>query len=625
MCGLAGLFGPPHPDKTEMVQGMIDALAHRGPDGGGIFADGPVVLGHRRLAIIGPGSVGDQPARDPQTGTTLVFNGAIYNYPELADGLDLPADHPDRRSDTKILLALLARMEEGPAALAALQQRLQGMWAFAAWQPQRQQLVLARDRFGVKPLFYCHWRDQIAFASEIAALMTLPGLSRAVDRDSALAFLTERMQADSSRTRFTQIRTLAPGHQITFTDPSQPVPEPQRWFSPRALVAPARAGEGDEDLKTHLADALALRLRADTPPAFLLSGGLDSATLLALAVERAQSQGTPLPVAYSLAPDQTSGGHADGALDYDLAQKTAAHLGIDLRPVPVSGTSDRPADLPARLTAITRRLCEPLPDGSMLAHDNLMAAIQADGYRLVIGGLGGDEALAGYVPELARALAADQLRRGALFAAHRTMGSWSAVARALPHALPTGARNTLRLRRHRQSLAAILAPDALVALPERERVPPVHPKRTTAALREGLERLFLPGFLHYEDHNAMAHGIETRAPFLDPAVVGFGMSVDPTRLLDQGLGKQPLRRLARTLLPDAVAANPRKIGLPAPADQWLSADPDFVTTTLTAGAARLGLFETIGLSERIATLHPDLRRRVFGLCLWAESWEVTAP
>ncbi|MBU6365402.1 MAG: asparagine synthase (glutamine-hydrolyzing) [Gemmatimonadetes bacterium] len=278
MCGIAGLLDHARGAPPGWIDPFTDALAHRGPDGRGTWVEGPVALGHRRLAILDPTPQGACPmAYEAPDGTTLrvTFNGEIYNFLELRDELRRDGYRFRTETDTEVIAAAWHRW--GPAC----QLRFNGMWAFALWDARTRTLVLSRDRFGVKPLYLAVLGSTLAFASELKAYLALPGFAGRLDRRAAERYFANPAAYDGTgaETALAGVVRVPPGHMVTVT------PEGTRgferwWDTAQHLPAvPARYEEQAERFRELFLDSVRLRMRSDVPIGTSLSGGLDSSSV----------------------------------------------------------------------------------------------------------------------------------------------------------------------------------------------------------------------------------------------------------------------------------------------------------------------------------------------------------
>ncbi|HVS85979.1 MAG TPA: asparagine synthetase B, partial [Gaiellaceae bacterium] len=280
MCGICGLLSPSGaPPLPEHVDAMRARIRHRGPDQGSTDALGACVLGHQRLCVVDP-EQGFQPVANETGDVTAVFNGELYNFPELRAGL---AGHDVRgKGDTPVLPHLYE--EHGPAFV----ERLEGMFALALWDEPRARLVLARDRLGKKPLVWTRLEDgTLAFASELKALLALPGVRREPDLAALDAYLALGY-VPGERTGLLGIQRLLPGHLLVAEGESVRV---ERWWEPRVEDADLRDEDWLERVRETVGEAVRRRLVADVPLGALLSGGIDSAVVVA---QMAQASAEPV-------------------------------------------------------------------------------------------------------------------------------------------------------------------------------------------------------------------------------------------------------------------------------------------------------------------------------------------
>lgn len=568
---------------------MLRLLRHRGPDGQGTWEDraepGPahVYLGHRRLAILAPGPDAQQPMCTPDGRFTLVFNGAIYNFVELAAELGLPSSQA--RSDTAVLLHAWA--QRGPACLS----RLNGMFAFAIWDAHQHELHLCRDPFGEKPLLYVpHAASEpglrLAFASEAKALIGCGLASTELDPLQLCEFLaTHDIDHHPGQTLFAQIRELPPGCHLTlFPDGgiriqrSFQLQPPQRFRSLDGTQGQALIAEATELLH----DAVRLRLRSDVPLAGSLSGGLDSSLLTALVLHaRARPEPgfprLPYPVFSCQFPTATRDGD-----ESHWVHALQAHVRLaDVRVV-----SPGPADLLRDLDTILYHQEAPFADTSIVAHFALVRAAAAAGIKVLLSGQGGDEVFIGY-PGYQHALMASLLRRGQLSTllqtahARRTTTGMSfahQLAATLYHALPSPAHQFLYAQRRSGAVPLSVEGKRLLALaPPRfsDQLPAVCAGSASdwsvfdRYVYDSIARFSLPHILRHDDRNSMAVGIESRAPYLDPRLLMLMSTIDEGSLLRDGYSKRLLREISRGYLPEALRLRPDKRGFFSPQRSWL--------------------------------------------------------
>jgi asparagine synthase (glutamine-hydrolysing) len=550
VCGIAGLYSPGGAANPELVDAMRAALVHRGPDEGSTDAFGPCVLGHQRLKIIDL-ATGYQPVSNEAGDVVAVFNGEIYNFRALRDEL---RGHTVRGTgDTAVLPHLYE--EDG----AGFVERLHGMFALALWDGARERLVLARDRLGKKPLLWTRLADgTLAFASELKALLRLPGMAREIDLDAIDEYLALQY-VSGDRTALRGIRKLPPGHVLVAGSDSHSI-------EPYWRLEPAPPSDREEEwldrVRTTVAAAVRQRLVADVPLGALLSGGIDSSIVVALMAQASSEPVRTFTVGFS-----------DARYDErEFARAVAQRYGTVHEELAIE------EDVAATLPRLAAAYDEPLGDEA--AFPTFLIAEQARRHVTVaLAGDGGDEAFAGYeryiahrladrVPGTAARLAASALRalpvarrepRSTLFRAARLLD----VAAA-----PPGERYGRLLEVFPFELRRRLWTDSGQARPVR-----LVPPRTGIT---GLQLLdletYLPGDLLLKaDIASMAHSLELRSPFLDHEVVALGLAL-PDSLKTRGReGKVALRRAFASDLPARIAQR-GKTGFGVPLGRWFRVD-----------------------------------------------------
>lgn len=614
MCGIAG-FTAPGASGDAILRRMIGRMLHRGPDGQGYFHDATLALGHARLAVVDPVG-GAQPRVDAASGDALVFNGEIYGYRGLAESLrarGVPlADH----SDTEVLFWLL-RLDGIEATLG----QIDGMFAFAYRDGATGTLHLARDALGEKPLFYA--QDQsgaLLFASEPKALLAHPALADARPDPATLrAFLTYD-DVPAPATGITGISKLPPGHRLVFSGGAAQV---SRWHT-LPFAAPPRpapslreaTGRLDEALQRSVAD----RLIADVPVGVLLSGGVDSSLIAAIAAKQA-----PDLRAFTIRFEQASYDESSHAAQVGHA------LGLRHEIVPASG-----ADVLDAWHTMDALNDEPFADPSLLPTALVCRAARRH-VTVALGGDGADELFAGYSPFLLRRLApamsalprATAAMLGALLDRVPEGDGYMALAfklRQLCHGLgqPSDEQPFLWMAAvPPPGHAALLTPEAMQA----SGVDPLAPLRAAIAecpLPGGLEklqaaflRLYLPdGILTKVDRASMAVSLEMRSPLLAREVVAQALALPAHYKLHGNTTKYVLKQVARRYLPDGIVDRP-KHGFALPVAAMLRGPLRAVLwDTLLSPASPLAPWFHRPALERLLGEH-DRRERDHRKTLWA--------
>lgn len=537
MCGIAGIVGPF--GTPERCLAMTERLRHRGPDDGGHFAGPGIHLGHRRLSIIDLSSAGRQPMTFGDL--VLVYNGEIYNYRALRAGLDGPFSS---ESDSEVLLRLWAR--EGVACLA----RLHGMFAFAIWDAKRRTLFAARDRLGIKPLFYAEVPGGLAFASEPKALLALG--PRSADPSAIVDFLTYKM-VPAPKSPWQGIVSLPPGHVLTF-DGSL---ERERFWHPESDETVCDEGPALEEFSARLRDAVVSHTVADTPVGVFLSGGLDSTAI----------------VAHLGAPQTFTVGFDDaGREDARFARLVAEHFGTRHHEETVAAP-----DLEAALDAIPAMHDGPFGDSSAFA-TFVVAKATREHVKVALSGEGGDELLSGY-GRYGRFIGARPSRSARL--ASRLLPPFSSAARSLHRRGGQGLElyesllSVFPLPQKRALIAPGLVPgdyDHLWALRAhwREDLSPVKRMQWVDL------HVYLPDdLLAKADRASMAVSLEVRPPFLDHRLVELALRFDAGLLRRGAVDKWILRRSLADRIPAEVLTRPKQ-GFSMPVRRWARGMPGLV-------------------------------------------------
>ncbi|HSL63892.1 MAG TPA: asparagine synthase (glutamine-hydrolyzing) [Gaiellaceae bacterium] len=610
MCGICGIAPAAGAVDPSRVEAMSATLVHRGPDAHGSFLDDGVGLAARRLAIIDL-EHGDQPLANEDGTVVVVQNGEIYNHETLRAELTRAGHRFATRSDTEVLAH--AYEEWGDA----FPQRLRGMFAVAVWDARRHRLLLARDPFGIKPLYWADDGEELLFASELRAFPRGD-----VDPDALEAFLAFNA-IPHPLSIFRGVHKLEPGHRLVWEHGAARL---ERFARHAPVLAGELRGERDdvlaEELRERLRDAVRAHLVSDVPVGVLLSGGVDSGLLAALAAEES---GEPVST-FSI-------GFAEGSFDETAdARLVAARYATDHHELVL-----RP-DAALLLPALAEAFDEPFADSSALP-TYLVSELAARHVKVALSGEGGDELFGGYYTYAADLLA---LRTGLL----------ARLARPLVERLPTSdarvsfdykAKRFVRaahlppLERH-HGWKEIFAPDARAELTGRRTAyDPVGLLRSRFAETEGAELLarlqdvdlgvlMVADQLTKTDRASMSHSLEARVPFCDPVVAELALAL-PRRLRVRGLAKKVLlRRAAAPLLPPQVVRG-RKRGFSIPAAAWLRGELEPFARDVLAPATlrRQGYFEP-GVVTRLLDDHlagrEDLSRQLWGLLaftLWHEA------
>jgi asparagine synthase (glutamine-hydrolysing) len=559
------------------ITNALDAIRHRGPDDQGIWHEGPVIFGHRRLSIVDLSPAGHQPMVSAAARYVITFNGEIYNHAALR--AELEADGPRQwrgSSDTEVLLELIA--ERGIEAALA---KADGMFAFALWDRYDKRLLLARDRFGEKPLYYAQRNGGFVFASELGALEQISALNLNVSPESAAQYFL-RGYVPAPLSLYDRVAKLPPGCLLHWRLGESPRVKTywaaDEMMRDAALAGspPTEMGAAVEQLDELIQRAVAERMVADVPVGVFLSGGVDS-SLIAAVMQR--SAGRPITTL-------TLGFEDPRFNEADHARAIANYLGT--KHIEEIANADQALAVVARLG---RMYDEPLADPSQIP-TFLVCEMARRHVTVALSGDGGDEVFAGYrrhfaTPQLWRRLKQVPMRGAARCVIERTplavldsslgflkdfsdrYGTGGSVGRTLKRVAPWLEANSL-LDLHEHSLEKWPRGDGMV--PGVNAVwdaPDYTPPSAVDQLCLHDMRHYLPGdILHKVDRAAMAVSLETRIPYLDPDVVRFSMSLPEKLRLNGATGKLVLRETLKRYMPERLFDR-QKTGFAPPLEAWL--------------------------------------------------------
>lgn len=566
MCGLAGIFGG-RPALHRSIFQMTAVQAHRGPDdhghvflGGGpaLFAREPndaqvpsrlLALGHRRLSILDCTEAGRQPMASADGEDWIAYNGEVYNYVELREDLSRLGHRFHTGTDTEVILA--AYRQWGNDCFA----RFNGMWGIALWDGRRQQLVLSRDRLGVKPLHYAFVGNVLYFASEIkgilAALPEAPRANAVVVAD----YLKWGSVNHADQTFFAGIQAFPPGHFAVVAPDSPTRLIPQGFWTPDAKQVSANFDEAATHFRDLFSDAVRLRMRSDVKVGSCLSGGLDSSSIVCVAAGLTGAAGG-MNTFTSVFDDPR----------FDERQ-WAALVNEAARAQPHYVTPSQQTFL-ADLDALVWHQEEPFTSASIYAQWCVMREARKAGVPVLLDGQGADEGLCGYrkfylfyLRELARA------------------GRWPALLGELAQLALHGDRGLLRWREGSRYLPAFLrrrvsgvdgwVDPGFASAYSQSRIDLGGYKPVAERQKDDLLRFSVPSLLRYEDRNSMAWSIESRVPFLDYRLVEWLLTLPTEVKLAGGRTKAVLREALRGTVPQKVLDRRDKMGFVTPQQEWL--------------------------------------------------------
>jgi asparagine synthase (glutamine-hydrolysing) len=585
MCGIAGMVDWRAATSADALRSIADAMIetvrHRGPDAGDVWveAEGGVALGQRRLAIIDLSPGGAQPMHSADRRFVITFNGEIYNYRDIRRELQAAGHSMRSDSDTEVLLEACALW-----GVEAAIERAIGMFAFALWDRKTRSLTLARDRLGIKPLYYAASPERILFASQLKAFRPAPHWKPTIDEDAVVGYLRHAYIAQP-RTIYREAEKLAPGHILTLREGSTSSPK-CFWDLRGIAVAGQRRNdpvpdprEAADRLDALLRDSVKLRMIADVPLGAFLSGGIDSSTVVALM----QAQSTRAVKTFSI------GFHESGYDEAQCAKQVAAHLGTDHTEFYVE-----PRHALDVIPHLADWFDEPFADPSQIP-TYLVSELTRKHVTVALSGDGGDELFAGYnryvwaerlaravnlVPRPLRGASAAALRALAPQTWNRLFGFVPAAWRpALPgdklHKITTLLDNPQPDAIYRRLVSQWERPEEVAAAGREPRGPMWDPTiaRDFHDLVPRMQFLdmitYLPDdILTKVDRATMAVGLEGRVPLLDHRVVAYSWSLPLEFKLRGGRSKWLLRQVLDRYVPRSLIDRP-KMGFGVPIDAWL--------------------------------------------------------
>lgn len=618
MCGVTGVVNRDGaPARAVVIERMAEALEHRGPDDEGVFVDGPVGLGHRRLSVIDLTTAGHQPMATADGNCVITYNGELYNFHELRVELEALGHRFRSRTDTEVVLEAWA--EWGYDAIP----RFNGMFAFAVYDRRRRELVLARDRFGVKPLYYSLCGETVLFGSEIKALLEHPDRAVEVDPDGLVEYFTFQNFL-SDRTLFAGVRLLPAGCWLRVPlDRGAPIHREQYWdFDFAEPDDPGDPKEYVEELDRLFSQAVSRQLVSDVPVSSYLSGGMDTGAITAVA-----SGQLPAMRTFTVGFDMSSASGLELAFDErERAEQMSYLFGTEHYEMVLKA-----GDMERALPEVVRHMEEPRVGQS---YPNYYAAKLAGSFgKVVLSGAGGDELFAGYPWRYYRAVVNDDFDHYI----QKYFDFWQRL-------VPPGAAKTIFAPLDGDLTLDPKEVFADVFGEHRERL--VRPEDYINHSLYFEAKTFLHGLLVVEDKLSMAHSLETRLPFLDNDLVEFAMRIpasvklgnlgEVVRLNENEPGPKTAKYFARTndgklilrdamarYIPDEVVSRPKQ-GFSAPDASWFRGESiDYVRRRLLADDA--ALFEYLDRS----TVHSLVRDHLTGsenrrLLIWSllcfEEW-----
>ena len=578
MCGICGeLRFDQRPPDLAAIGRMMGRLQRRGPDHAGSHADGPLAFGHQRLAIIDLSHRASQPLVDAELGLALVFNGTIYNYPELRDELRAAGYHFFTDGDSEVIVKAYHAWGERCV------ERLHGMFAFAVWDAAQRRLFLARDRLGIKPLYYTRDASRLRFASNSQALLAAGGVDTSIDPVGLHHQLTLHAVIPAPRTILAGLRKLPPATTLTVEADGRER-EQVYWRLPaRRPERELSEWEWAEAVREALVAAVDKRLRiADVPVGVLLSGGLDSSLLVGLLAEAGARDILTFSVGFEDQPEEKGS-------EFEYSDQVVERFATRHHRYRIPND-----EVLERLPEAVDAMAEPMVGQDAVAFYLLAEQVSRE-VKVVQSGQGADEVFGGYF--------------------------WYPRMHAEDHARPAVERFRDHYfdRDHDEFLHTVTAPyrgdDHTAALVAAHLAEPDADTFLDQVLRLDVTTLIVDDPVKRVDNMTMAWGLEARVPFLDHQLVELAARMPPELRLKSG-GKHPLKQIARGLLPDGVIDRPKGY-FPVPALKYVRGPfLEFMRGVLeTPAAKQRGLFEPAYVARLLAEPEAHLTR-IQGSKLW---------
>lgn len=599
MCGIAGYISIDLLDHSNDVHKMLSVIQHRGPNGQGIFNENGVTLGHRRLSIIDLSDQGRQPMSKEHL--VITFNGEIYNYIELRKQLEKKGYIYRSHTDTEVVLTAYA--EWGPSCV----ERFDGMWAFAIFDKKNKQLFCSRDRFGEKPFFYYQDPAKFIFSSEPKQLHAI-NLVRYAEQERVIEFIIGEEPCSPDRSYFQDIKLLQPGSSLLVDIFSLGIHE-WRYYKPGSLdiFKGIRDEEVSETFKTIFNESILMRLRSDVPVGLLLSGGIDSSLIAALAG----------PLYYSITGKKlkavtSSGGYVSND-ESSYAKLVAESCNIEW--IKVNTDASKIRDYYREATRIQER---PLSSGSVVAQMLTMRAAKEQGITVLLDGQGADESWLGYPRYIFTALRMMPLRQRFSIMFRNIENSGLGFLPWLLNYIYFQFSHVRSFRAEwllRNSEIAKLFPEVT------QRLVSLYPQ--SASQLRNMQYMELQGqqlgrLLHYEDRNSMSFSLESRLPFLNYRLVELSLAVAPPIMFRDGWSKWPLRNYLSLMVPRNIAWRKRKIGFETDPNSFDPSDPEYQLLI-----EKSDLINSVGFQGmKLADMPTKIAWRIYALATWEEVCKV---
>lgn len=584
MCGLAGIYSySGRATEPSVLARMTHSLAHRGPDSFGfcfagekltttwreknppVIEDRGIALGHRRLRILDLSDAGDQPLFSQDGRYCIVYNGEVYNYLELRDELQALGHSFKTTTDTEVVLTAYAQWGKHSF------NKLNGMWALLIWDSHERTVTACRDRFGIKPLYYQAINGAILFGSEVKAILQHPEAICRPNPASVIAYLARISPPSPGATFFEGISTIKPGNWMTFDSNGNSTSD-EYWKLPSSGQCTDSFEEAGVKLRDLLEDSVRLRLRSDVQVGTMLSGGLDSTSVIALVAKRMKLDSNVCAITGERLHAFTADFPAQAA-----NERKNADILCNL--LPVSKHSVFPLDEPdivSLLNESTYAMEMPWFNSVPLVHSLLMKRARREQVSVVLNGHGSDEIYAGYPQDYCPVFAADAILGMHWLRAKNELAGMQRIHGMGPtHALKSiQSRLSMNIKRRlgrgdRWSDESIVRAELLQRYPSEITQPGSPHSGLDQKLKNHFFQDMLPSWLQLEDRISMAHSIESRLPFMDYRLIEYGFSLPDEYKIRNGQTKAILRNAMREMLPKTITEDSTKTPFSGPDSAWI--------------------------------------------------------
>lgn len=587
MCGIAAIidYAKIKP-KVEDIKSMTDLMVHRGPDGEGFYIEGDVALGHRRLSIIDVNARSDQPMhRGP---LHLVFNGMIYNYLEIRDELRHLGYEFTTTSDTEVILA--AYQEWDMAAF----DRFNGMWAIILLDCKKNRIVCSRDRFGIKPLYYTMIGERLYFASEIKAFTSIKTWQPRVNHTRLYEYLAFNMTDHTAETMFEDVYQIPRSHHAIIDLETMDM-DLVKYYD---LTSNTKKNNSDDFLSL-FEDAIRIRTRTDVPLATTLSGGMDSSSIVSVLAAKLGTVSDTYTLAYP--------GEKVDESEYALKVNEKYDIPSKL----VTTTEQY---LEQHIDELIYQQDEPFTGATVMAQSHIYQKVKEGGYKVTLGGQGGDEILCGY-DKFSIAYFKENIKSNPI----------SAI-RELYHfqnLRTIGVRDIKKVISYEREKKKTVDDWYALTQEQEKRLYTKHPEHNIFEMSKNLLfGLGISALLRYEDRNSMSYGVESRLPFLDYRLVEYCLNMKSNLKLYKGVTKKALRESMLGIVPDDIINRNDKMGFVTPQYSWMNKKKDHYITLAEESLDKMPFIK----KEKILPLlskDNDLLWRVINAGKWITQFKIS--